>query len=98
MQSTGEESGSQRTLAVRCLTIRSRDPNTQSDVTASQDDIKMGPGNGPVTNTRQPARTLQDAAGLATPTCHVGSTEGVRWKGYPSKLLHAAAFRVAKTP
>ena len=27
-----------------------------------------------------------------------GSTEGVRWKGYPSKLLHAAAFRVAKTP
>ena len=40
----------------------------------------------------------QDAAGLATPTCHVGSTEGVRWKGYPSKLLHAAAFRVAKTP
>ena len=29
---------------------------------------------------------------------HVGSTEGVRWKGYPSKLLHAAAFRVAKTP
>ena len=44
-----EETGSQRTLAVRCLTIRSRDPNTQSDVTASQDDIKMGPGNGPVT-------------------------------------------------
>ena len=31
-------------------------------------------------------------------SCHVGSTEGVRWKGYKSKLLHAAAFRVAKTP
>ena len=29
---------------------------------------------------------------------HVGSTEGVRWKGYPCTLLHAAAFRVAKTP
>ena len=29
---------------------------------------------------------------------HVGSTEGVRWKGYPSKEMHAAAFRVAKTP
>ena len=29
---------------------------------------------------------------------HVGSTEGVRWKGYPSKELHAAALRVAKTP
>ena len=28
----------------------------------------------------------------------VGATERVRWKGYPSKLLHAAAFRVAKTP
>ena len=28
----------------------------------------------------------------------VGETEGVRWKGYPCKLLHAAAFRVAKTP
>ena len=28
----------------------------------------------------------------------VGETEGVRWKGYPCKELHAAAFRVAKTP
>ena len=29
----------------------------------------------------------------------VGSgSRGVRWKGYPSKELHAAAFRVAKTP
>ena len=28
----------------------------------------------------------------------VGPTEGVRWKGYPCTLLHAAAFRVAKTP
>ena len=31
-------------------------------------------------------------------TAHVGSTEGVRWKGYLSSLLHAAAFSVAKTP
>ena len=28
----------------------------------------------------------------------VGATEGVRWKGYPCTLLHAADFRVAKTP
>ena len=28
----------------------------------------------------------------------VGEIEGVRWKGYPCKELHAAAFRVAKTP
>ena len=29
---------------------------------------------------------------------HVGSTEGVRWKGYPCTLLHVAAFRGSKTP
>ena len=36
--------------------------------------------------------------GFPAQTDALGSTEGVRWKGYPSKLLHAAAFRVAKTP
>ena len=36
------------------------------------------------------------AASLAR--SQVGETEGVRWKGYPCTLLHAAAFRAAKTP
>ena len=31
-------------------------------------------------------------------SAQVGETEGVRWKGYPCTLLHAAAFRAAKTP
>ena len=35
---------------------------------------------------------------LRTRLRQVGETEGVRWKGYPCKELHAAAFRVAKTP
>ena len=57
---------------------------------------------------RAPARGARRAAmapaGVArrgrrrTYTDKWGSTEGVRWKGYPSRQLHAAAFRVAKTP
>ena len=38
------------------------------------------------------------ALGLPPRPSHVGSTDGVRWKGYFATLLHAAALRVAKTP
>ena len=40
----------------------------------------------------------RSALDMAPVPGYIRATEGVRWKGYPSKLLHAAAFRVAKTP
>ena len=62
----------------------------------------MQPMKGAVWTSRAPSG-VRGARGtlvviLPRKTNHVGSTEGVRWKCYPSKLLHAAAFRVAKTP
>ena len=51
----------------------------------------------------RPAGSEGASASASSSTCsssaeQVGATEGVRWKGYPCTLLHAAAFRVAKTP
>ena len=40
----------------------------------------------------------KEVIGVVSGFAQVGEIEGVRWKGYPCKELHAAAFRIAKTP
>ena len=75
---------------------------TQARRAHSRSGFSMQPMKGAVWTSRAPSG-VRGARGtlvviLPRKTNHVGSTEGVRWKGYPSRQLHAAAFRVAWIP